>query len=93
MRIFYQFLKVPLGTGLAFAIKYRKEDKVCMCMYGDGGANQGQVCELVNKLHTAHANTHTCSCTHMHTQTHKPLNTVPPKCNVVLARTSRFARD
>ncbi|XP_065906675.1 pyruvate dehydrogenase E1 component subunit alpha, mitochondrial-like [Dysidea avara] len=40
--------QVPLGTGLAFAIKYREEDNVCMCLYGDGGANQGQVFESYN---------------------------------------------
>ena len=39
----FQLLQVPLGTGIAFAIKYREEDKVCVAMYGDGGANQGQV--------------------------------------------------
>ena len=36
-------LQVPLGTGLAFAIKYRETDNVCLCLYGDGAANQGQV--------------------------------------------------
>ena len=37
------FLQVPLGTGIAFAMKYKETDNVCMCLYGDGGANQGQV--------------------------------------------------
>jgi len=72
---FYQFLKVPLGTGLAFSIKYREEDKVCMCMYGDGGANQGQVCELMNTLHTLHMQIHTCVDTHTHAHTHEHTHT------------------
>jgi pyruvate dehydrogenase E1 component alpha subunit len=39
---------VPLGTGLAFAHKYRKEDKICVTYFGDGAANQGQVYEAFN---------------------------------------------
>jgi len=30
----------PLGAGVAFARKYRKEPNVCMTLYGDGAANQ-----------------------------------------------------
>ena len=30
----------PLGAGVAFAHKYRKEPNVCMTLYGDGAANQ-----------------------------------------------------
>ena len=26
-------------------MKYKGTDNVCMCLYGDGGANQGQVCQ------------------------------------------------
>ncbi len=39
---------VPLGTGLAFANKYRKNDHVCLTYFGDGAANQGQVYEAFN---------------------------------------------
>ncbi|XP_065838391.1 pyruvate dehydrogenase E1 component subunit alpha, mitochondrial-like [Oscarella lobularis] len=40
--------QVPLGAGIALAIKYRGEDKVCIALYGDGAANQGQVFEAYN---------------------------------------------
>ncbi len=39
---------VPLGAGLAFANKYRGNDNVCWCYFGDGAANQGQVYEAFN---------------------------------------------
>lgn len=39
---------VPLGGGLAFAHKYRKDGKLNFCYYGDGAANQGQVYETYN---------------------------------------------
>ncbi len=39
---------VPLGAGLAFANKYRGNDNVCLCYFGDGAANQGQVYETFN---------------------------------------------
>jgi deoxyxylulose-5-phosphate synthase len=39
---------VPLGTGIAFANKYRGNDNVCFCYFGDGAANQGQVYESFN---------------------------------------------
>ena len=39
---------VPLGTGIAFANKYRKNDNVCLTYFGDGAANQGQVYESFN---------------------------------------------
>jgi len=40
--------QVPLGTGLAFAQKYRGIDGVTWCYFGDGSANQGQVYESFN---------------------------------------------
>ncbi|MFV0296960.1 MAG: pyruvate dehydrogenase (acetyl-transferring) E1 component subunit alpha, partial [Hyphomicrobiaceae bacterium] len=39
---------VPLGAGLAFANRYRENDNVCWCYFGDGAANQGQVYETFN---------------------------------------------
>ena len=40
--------QVPIGTGLAFALKYRESDRVCLTYFGDGAANQGQVHEAYN---------------------------------------------
>ncbi len=39
---------VPLGTGLAFAQKYRGTDNVTLAYFGDGASNQGQVYESFN---------------------------------------------
>ncbi len=39
---------VPLGVGLAFAIKYRGEDRVTLCFFGDGAINQGSFHEALN---------------------------------------------
>jgi pyruvate dehydrogenase E1 component alpha subunit len=39
---------VPLGAGLAFADKYRGNDRVTFTYFGDGAANQGQVYETYN---------------------------------------------
>jgi pyruvate dehydrogenase E1 component alpha subunit len=40
--------QVPLGTGIAFANKYRGNKNVCLTYFGDGAANQGQVYESFN---------------------------------------------
>ena len=40
--------QVSLGTGLAWAHKYRKDGGVALAYFGDGAANQGQVYESFN---------------------------------------------
>ncbi len=40
--------QVPLGTGIAFANRYRRNGRVCLTYFGDGAANQGQVYESFN---------------------------------------------
>lgn len=37
-----------LGTGIAFANRYRDNDEVCVTYFGDGASNQGQVHESFN---------------------------------------------
>ena len=38
----------PLGAGIALAMKYRKQKNICLTLYGDGAANQGQLFEATN---------------------------------------------
>jgi pyruvate dehydrogenase E1 component alpha subunit len=40
--------QVPLGTGLAFAHRYREDGGICVAYMGDGAVNQGQVYESFN---------------------------------------------
>jgi pyruvate dehydrogenase E1 component alpha subunit len=40
--------QAPIGAGLAFAHKYKKDGGVALAMYGDGAANQGQLFEALN---------------------------------------------
>jgi pyruvate dehydrogenase E1 component alpha subunit len=39
---------LPLAAGVAFAIKYRGEDRVCICYLGDGAMDQGALHEAFN---------------------------------------------
>jgi pyruvate dehydrogenase E1 component alpha subunit len=39
---------VPLACGLAFACKYREEDRITLCFFGDGAINQGSFHEALN---------------------------------------------
>lgn len=40
--------QVPMGAGVALAHKYNGKPLVCVSLYGDGAANQGQVFEAYN---------------------------------------------
>ncbi len=40
--------QVPIGTGIAFAHKYKGEKRVSLTYFGDGAVNQGQVYESLN---------------------------------------------
>ena len=37
-----------MGAGVALALKYQQTDNVCLTLYGEGAANQGQVFETYN---------------------------------------------
>lgn len=39
---------IPLATGVAYKIKYRKEDGVVLCFFGDGAIHQGSFHESLN---------------------------------------------
>ena len=40
--------QVPIGTGIAFTHKYKKEKQICRTYIGDGAMNNGQVFEAFN---------------------------------------------
>ncbi len=40
--------QVPIGTGLAFAHRYREDGRIAVTYLGDGAINQGQVAESFN---------------------------------------------
>jgi pyruvate dehydrogenase E1 component alpha subunit len=40
--------QIPLGTGFAFAAKYFGDDRICVCMMGDGAVRQGAFHEALN---------------------------------------------
>ncbi|XP_026037629.1 pyruvate dehydrogenase E1 component subunit alpha, mitochondrial-like isoform X2 [Astatotilapia calliptera] len=40
--------QVPLGAGVALACKFQGNNQLCVCLYGDGAANQGQIFETYN---------------------------------------------
>jgi pyruvate dehydrogenase E1 component alpha subunit len=40
--------QVPVGAGVAFALKYLNTGRVSLAFYGDGAANQGQIFEAYN---------------------------------------------
>lgn len=40
--------QISLGTGMAFAHRYKQDNGVCLAYMGDGAANQGQVYESFN---------------------------------------------
>ena len=40
--------QVPIGTGIAFTHKYKKEKNICRTYIGDGAMNNGQVFEAFN---------------------------------------------
>ena len=40
--------QIPLAAGMAFASKYRNEDRITVCSFGDAAANQGAMHETFN---------------------------------------------
>ncbi len=40
--------QVPIGAGVAFAVKYQEKSNIAVTFFGDGAANQGQVYETFN---------------------------------------------
>jgi len=44
--------QIPIGTGIAFAEKYRKSSNLAVTMFGDGAARQGSLYESFNMAET-----------------------------------------
>ena len=44
--------QIPIGTGIAFAEKYKGTDNLCVTMFGDGAARQGALYEAFNMAMT-----------------------------------------
>jgi len=44
--------QIPIGTGIAFAEKYRDSKNLCVTMFGDGAARQGALYESFNMAMT-----------------------------------------
>jgi len=44
--------QIPIGTGIAFAEKYKGTDNICVTMFGDGAARQGSLYESFNMAET-----------------------------------------
>lgn len=42
--------QVPVGAGIAFAMKYLNKNATTFALYGDGASNQGQVFEAFNMV-------------------------------------------
>ena len=40
--------QIPIATGAAFSIKYKQEDRVAVCFFGDGASVQGSFHESLN---------------------------------------------
>lgn len=40
--------QIPLGAGMAFAMKYRGDKSIVVCSFGEGASNQGVVWEVFN---------------------------------------------
>ena len=40
--------QIPLGAGVAWAVRYRGGDQICMCFMGDAAVNQGAFLESLN---------------------------------------------
>ncbi len=41
--------QIPVATGVAFAVRYREEDGVVLCFFGDGAIHQGSFHESLNQ--------------------------------------------